>query len=384
MAKAKLHIENRIYCELDIESTDIPPTNNLFDKIVLSEGLANPVPTLTLQLYDQSGHLSEDFALVDGSKISITLGRTEDAKTSARHFRVMSNQTGETSSGHILGVKCLYDCPSFSQGAYVESYKGSSSNVLQQVASKAGLKFEGTSTSDDQVWINMGETRIGFTDLIAMHGYASASSCMARTVTSNGVLRYKNLFEELDKKEKVTFYQNRGPSNNSTEFGVRETRNLSVSGITNSWINYGLVTHEHSLDGKMKKHGSVKAPKFGQNLPINSDVKGSMEQSRIEYAGVFDSGNQHAKYHEAYYQNLRFLNLFSERYALIVEDWTDLSVMDPVRLEHVDIAQEDVKRTSGKFLVIGKETMIKNGVRYAEMIIIARPYVNTKGKSSLT
>lgn len=393
--EAVIDVDGIAYCSLHIEGASVPPTMNFVDTIYIQDGFAMAVPVLQLVLNDSLGTLSADMNLQDGTLITIKLGK-DRSKVKSRKFRVYSYKKETTAQGPHLVVTAILDCPKWISGVYTESFQGSSSSVLQQVASKSGLKFDGPKGTDDSmVWLNVNKNRAAFSEDVALRGYSSKKSCMYRILTMDKELRYKDLFDVLKESPKYSFLQNvETGAATGKPIIVRETQDGSVSGFPTHFNNYGQKQYEHSLDaGGQKSTESLSAPVLGNALPINEDVRSEIKDrgARISYTG-WDTGtepkkasNLHRYYEPAMYQNLRYYGLFSERLTVLSDMYTDASTFDCADYKHTDHKGSDFKHSSsleGKWLIGGKTVWIKAGHKYSEIFYLYRPTIMEGGSSN--
>tara|TARA_B100000700_G_scaffold88627_1_gene99919 strand:- start:31666 stop:34395 length:2730 start_codon:yes stop_codon:yes gene_type:complete len=396
--EAVLHVQNLAFCKIEIEDSPMPASFNLIDHIVIQEGFGIAVPTLTLYLFDQTGSLQNEMNLVQGTKCTISLARNgQQDRIIKRTFSLWGMTKGVTDSGPHLQVTFILEVPKWSAGVYCENFRGSSDNAMSQIASRAGLKYSGPGGTDDNMnWLNVNTTRSNFSEDVAMRGYRGTSSCMARVLTMNSELRYKDIFEKLKEQETGTLLLNmedEGPN----PYPVKETEHCSLSGVMAHWFNYGQIQHEHSLDSKgQQKTDKISAPVLGDSFPLSDRIKGMISDAvaaRVTYTGM-DPGtepkpnsNIHNKYETAFYQNLRGLGLFCERIRSMITVMSDIYSLDCVHYKQRDpVGHQFVpsKTINGKYLVAGKTIRIKNGHVYSEVLDLVRPYVSNPGMSNQT
>ena len=394
--EAVIDVDGIAYCSIEIEGSSMPPSANFVDTIFIQDGgFGTPNPVLQLILSDATGTLDADLNLQDGTLITIKLAK-EREKVVVRKFRVFYFDKQTAADGPKLKVTCIYDSPQWIAGVFTESFRGSSSDAMSQMAAAAGLGYDGPGGTDDvMTWLNVNRTRTSFSEDVAMRAYASGQSCMARLLTLEGIVKFKDLFKELQAAPKWTYHQNTDESTaTGTPIPVRETRNASVSGLATHIMNYGQTQYNHSLDvaGQTTLDG-VDAPVFGTALPINADVKSQVSGrgARINYTG-WDTGtepkpasNIHHKYEDAQYQNLRFLGLLSERIRILTDEYTDVQPFDTADYKHSDAVTgefEEKKALAGKWIVGGRTMWIKSGHKYSEIHFLYRPTIQEAGATA--
>lgn len=374
--QAALNIEGLAYCTLTIEGATMPPAQNLFYEIVGFEGFGIGAPTLKLVLFDKEGVLSKSLNLKDGTKIQIRVGN--DVATAPEYrFRVFGRKRRRMSQGPVLEVSCIYDSPEFCAGSFSESYEGTSREVMQQIAANSNLGYDGPESTDDhQVWLNLNTTRLSFSEDVAMRGFINENSCMARMLTLDGTLRYKNLFDVLRQEPELKI----GHNSPGHKFSAKEVDDASTSGLYTHYVNYGHSLYIPSQD-QDREIKTLNVPVIGEDVPVNVDIRGRM-MARNSYIGLdvgtapMDGYNLHEYYEDAFYQNQRFLSLFSERLAVLVDSFTDISSMVCAEFNQTDpeIPEDSAFEANGKYVLGGKTFRIKHGTRYSEALYLYRPF----------
>lgn len=393
--EATLDVQDIAYCTLDIEGARIPPTMNFVDSIYIQDGFGVAIPVLQLILNDERGTLNEEMNLVDGTLVTIKIAKTRE-KLTVRKFRVWGYHKQTTAKGPKLICTCILDCPKWSAGVFTESIRGTSDSVIGQLAQRAGLKYSGPPAVDDvQTWLNVNKTRNAFSEDVAIRGYGSGQTCMARQLTMDYEVRYRDLFAVLKDKPKWSFLQNTSEeAATATPVVIRETQDASASGFATHMMNYGQKQYEHSLnDSGQLATLTLDAPLLGKALPVNEDVRGQVSErgAKVNYTG-FDTGtepapasNLHQNYEKAFYQNMRLLGLFSERVVLLSDECTDVTTFDCGTYQHGDQDNHEFKQSKalgGNWLVGGKTIWIKAGHKYAELYYLYRAAVMETGSSA--
>jgi hypothetical protein len=401
MAQASLNIEGMAFCTLDIAGSSMPPSMNMIENILIMEGFGMGLPTMRLSLFDEKETLSRDLNLKEGSTISIRLGKTADSAPEYK-FRVFGWGRHRNSSGKVLNVVCILDAPKFGAGSYAESFDGSSSNVMQQLAERSSLRYEGPKgdTKDTQVWLNINHNRLSFSEDVALRGFVNESSCMARTVRMDGTLVYKDLMAVLKEQPKNTLIHNKdgaGASGNAVD--VREAKDRSYSGLFAHFVNYGHKLFGHDFGSETADFSiesiDVDAPSSA-GVPVNAEVLAMLKDrgARVTYAG-YDPGtgpdegfNIHENYERAYYQNVRLLSMFSEGVIALTDSATEVKTFESIEYQQGSGAKgpstpapNDI---AGRYIVGGKSILIKGGKKYSELFYLYRPFLTEAGNPNGT
>lgn len=393
--EATLDVQDIAYCTLDIEGSRIPPTMNFIDSIFIQDGFGVSIPVLQLVLADERNTLAEEMNLVDGTLITIKIAKTRE-KVQTRKFRVWGYKKQTTAKGPKLVCTAVLDCPKWSAGVFTESIRGTSDAVIGQMASRAGLKYSGPPSVDDvQTWLNVNKTRNAFSEDVAIRGYGSGQTCMARLLTMDYEVRYRDLFAVLKEAPKWSFLQNTAEgAAKATPIVIRETQDASASGFATHMMNYGQKQYEHSLNeaGQLSTL-TLDAPLLGKALPVNNDVRGQIAErgAKVNYTG-FDTGtepapasNLHQHYEAAFYQNMRYLGLFSERVVLLSDECTEATTFDCCEYQHASQDNQTFKPSTqlgGNWLLGGKTQWIKAGHKFSEVYYLYRAAIMETGSTA--
>lgn len=386
MAIASLNIDKIIFCTLEVEGTNVPPSVDMIESILIMDGFGIAVPSMRMNLYDSDDILSRKLNLQNGTKVNIRLGK--DSTTAPEYsFRVFGWGRPRASSGRILQIACVLDCPKYSAGAYSEVFSGNSSDVMAQVAQTCGLTYDAprVTPTDSMNWMNFNATRLSFTEDVAVHGYASDQSCMYRMLRADGVLTYKDLIDVVKQNPLYSFCHNTDKGNTSTIYDVRIVKDASTSGVFTYFMNYGTKRHGHDYKNTNFSLKSLTLDTQGGTIPVNTDISGQIDnQSRVEYSGYDpgtgseDGNNVHPFYQTAFYQNRRLMNLFSERLITISDVFTDTNIFTTCEFVEGPGAQQGAVAThdvAGTYLIGGKTRVIKYGTKYSEAHYMYRPFV---------
>ena len=383
-------ISGRIFIMIKIDGIELPNSPHLVSKITMTEGMGALTPAIELMLDDYSGALNDQLALTDGNEILVTVGRTpEDANTQTRQYRLFGTKQKTSATGPMVQAIGIYDAPEYVSKSVRESFEANTQDVLAAIAARCKLKFKkGDGVAEDkQIWLNVCKSRAMFVQDTMRHGRIDDKSAMVAMLTSLGELRYYNASELIETpKEKIKhmFIHNTEESRDSDVkvYEVSQASDKSTAGVMNTWQNYGAIRVAHSLEGEFEKFDKLDITTASGFLSINSQVKKTIEYSRIDYSPL-DCGNTHKNYWKALYQNVRLLALFSEHVSILTKDVTDVELLDVVIYRAANAAPKKPINKSDIYIVIGKTIMVKNGASYAERIELVRRSLSVKGESKL-
>lgn len=376
-------IDGKLYVEMKINGNSIPDVGNLYNSIVMTEGNGALVPAIQLNLLDQASQLVEEYSLTEANTISMTIGMSGTTLLYTRKYRLFGVRNRNNYNGPTINAVGVLDVPNFYSENCTKNYKGTSDAALSQLASEGGLTYSGPKggTNDSQPnWLLICKTRAAFMNEIARFGWANPLSFMAAGVTSLNELRYRNITEVFAGAPVATFTHNKPLKDGYT---VKESKDMSSAGLSNSWMNSGTKRKEHRLDGTHKFHTSMPVQKHSPYLPVNSEVAGKVnKRSRMDYM-LLDVENQHRNYWLAYYQNQRKLALLSERISILVTEVTKVQLFDLVMYRQADSDPDEPVKQTDKYIVVGKSIVVKGGLHYAERIELARYALTMDGKTPL-
>lgn len=384
-----LNIRDQVYLTIKIDGAEV---NGIFIKdLTLAEGNGAYAPTMRLEADDPSSLLSTSRALSEGNTIEVFLAKKPGARNSvARKYRIFGPTRDNNSYNPNLRIIGVLDSPKYFTASARESFTGTSDQVLKQVAGICGLKYagpvNGRTLNDRQIWLDVCTTRARFIYETTRHGYMDDRSCMESIVTSTHDLLYRNLIDEINtplQKIKVLFEHSSHPSTDGrTHFIAKEARDRSSAGVMSHWVNYGSTRCNNNIDGYQKDRAAVDVRAPSAYLAINQEVSDMIKRTRFDYAEI-DCTNTHKEYQNALYQNKKLLALFTETMSILVNEVTDVKLLDPVIYRQAD-ADPNVKvRNEDVYLVVGKTIVVRGGIHYAERLQLSRISLHIKGQAPL-
>lgn len=379
-------LDGRVFLDIRVDNNPIPDSFNLISSVLLTEGSSTLFPACKIIFNDLSGNLTDSLNLTDGNALSITSGKSiDDVSTVTRQYRVFGIRSSISPAGPQLTVVGIYDAPSFTTASVREAIEGTSTQVLQKVATACLLDYDGpnVTTHDSQVWLNVCRNRATFVQDVARHGYIDQYSGMYCTLTSLGVLKYKDLLQVMEATPEYTLFHNVPPDNpQGRSYLVKQAKDSSKAGVMNAWQNYGSTKTIHSLSGIDEIEDKLDVKSSGSYLSINQQVSDTVKRARVD-ASPLDCGNVHTKYERALYQNVRLLGLFVERVSVLITEATDMQLLDTVYYRQADADLTKSAEPTDVYLVIGKSVYIRGSASYAERLELIRMSVTRKGKATL-
>lgn len=384
-----MNMEGLAFFEVSVNGDKIEGARNLFDEVLIQAGVGLPAPLARITFADLDGRLSGPYALVDGAVVKLKFGPSDD-ETKEVEFLVFSTDEYQQNGGTKYQAFCILNKPNYLFESSFDKKKGKSVDAIKDIFSKADIEYETElSTDDTQMWNNCGKTKQDFIQFVSNHAYVDEKSCIVTAVDFEKAYS-KDLFKIFDEEPKARFvYQVDGGDGEATI--LRECRTKSRSGFLNATTNYGQYHQQHSLEGDVLTFEKIDPIIVdGAALPINTDVKGSLENASHVMGGYYDSGsgdmpgsNLHENYFKAKYQNLRYYSLFSEGIEALSTYFLDPPLLSLHDIQHGEIRDEEPvldEIHSGSYILVGK-TIILRGTQYGEKYDFIRYFLTEEGNT---
>lgn len=391
-----LQIKNGVYLKVTINDVEANFGRNFLKEFVAHSGFGFSTPGATLKILDMDGSFSRgDQNLVDGVKIKIELARNSELNDPIEfNMRVMGKVlTTPDGDGMVKQATLVPDLPVYLIEAQREFYDGTSKDVIEQILSQYGIEVDADDTvsvSDSMTWLNVGKTHAKFIKDILSHSYNGESTCISGSLDW-GVFYIRDLFKLLETEAETLLFNLEPVTEIQNKIRLTEAQPDSVNGLLNALTNYGHTHVQHGLGGTEFVYDEAAPAIFGEGLPLNSDVKNSIDLTSLTSGSWFDSGtgiatsNMHDKYYEADYLNTRHLSLFTESVRVMADTFHDLPLYSVVHYDHTQAAGDGLalnQAFSGKYIV-GNKTFIVRDSYYAEVYELTRSFITQPGTTPL-
>jgi hypothetical protein len=300
------------------------------------------LPRLEMKFRDMSNKMIDSMFPLDDNKISIFIKSPSENLLPIRmdfkivEFNPIKNEVN--SEDVVYNLKGILDVSSLYFTIF-GSYKGTSLDVLKNLAQELGLGFATNieNTNDQQTWINPADTKIDFIEDITLASYKSDDSFMLSYVDFYYNLNYIDIETQFGDSTNL-----KGLSNNTFIINNNE-ENLQVLFLTNhpdaygsnNYISkYNLLNESTNVNleigyfgeityyKKIEKEMSIYmldtiSTENDNNVVLKSNSDDSTENlynfggSHV-YFGTIDTDNIHNNYHYAVFQNLRNVKYFQK------------------------------------------------------------------------
>lgn len=388
-----IHIDGYVYLDLMID--DVPLSHGtpaFIQELKIIEGINLAFPIMTLKINDERNELTDELHIGDHNKLTIKIGTSADESSPPLVFRTFNYKRQPVNEGFSYLITAHIDSPLITKAIEVWSDEGTSSEMLKNLMSRAGLRPDDEDwmdTVDRQVWLNPG---IGWSAWIGQtlgHSYKDRNALPKLAVEADGRVRFFDMFERLYDvvpPERKLFYGT-GPGIERGQI-VQDVEDSNKGGFLGSWVGYGYEINDQRLDGKLYRSNAVTIDIEGY-APLQSSAYQSIESARREYVPR-ECGNTHRNWWAAYHANLRKSSLWTQELTVVIYEYTGIRTGDCVEMffapmtlnvkpEREDPAPID---RSGKYVVTGKIRRLVNN-KYAEGLIISRIQMPVAGQQDL-
>jgi hypothetical protein len=368
--------DKSLVVSIKFNALDWPLNNfNTIDFIHIAESKRLYLPMLIMQLQDTTKFLTRNNLILDGTIIQIGVKKENNRKTYT--FRLFSCREILDAGSTKYKISGYWNLPTYWSKTLTKPYSGSSSSVLNTLATEVGLIYNGIQTADVMNWLPMNKTYKEFVTDISTHGFVDSKSCTLRAVTTNNELRYKNISEFLS-------YPSMGDYAagvfSATQDPITDYKIMNKGGFFNSVGGYQSTTRETSLLSDEKVYSTLDVNRNSKQLTMNSAIKETVTQGRVRFSPP-NSGNVHPYYQQAAYQNKRQASLFSFGIEVVTPMPVKASLFDQINLSVSVPSIERVSSYSGKYLLISKVVYV-TGVNYYEKMELVRHGINSNANST--
>lgn len=325
--------------------------NSAIYDLKIEESILNEIPKLTMKVL-LSGTFVTDTFLVDGSEITLRVNYLqsgkpmEDWKFKLYSYTAVSSGKGDS---FIYTITAYHEALWKLSQLETKYYNTTVSEVFKQIAIDNKLSYDIDQSQDKQVWFSLEGNRLSFLRDICLHSYVGPYSVNYWWVSKNGVLKFKDLVNQIFSVSKWNFSEVNDLTIDREENEVFVTTPVYEveSGMNNFTQGYGLDGYCFNVTGGSNE---IYHPKDFLSKVETLNVSDDAKTQRFRDLGV-NIGNTHANYNKATMQNLRGRALWSTTITCIDQNACSVDVGDCVTYTaNIDGAQP-VKIYSGNYIV---------------------------------
>ncbi len=347
--------------------------NNDVYAVIVNENIRQKVPVLKLSVLDYQGIYSSTSPINDGTRIEVAINDGSSGLANYSKFRSFGTPKRRNSiSGYSeLEVIGLLDTQDYLYQTANTSFKGSSTGVVNNIASVLNMKYATNDNSNDSMtWLPYKKLWSDFVKYISKHSWTDDKSVFSVGVTADGTLNFYNvqkLFE--NRKPVLEFVRGVGlnPQSSVRQVMIINYQAVNRSGQFNFQGAYGMRTSQTDGSGNVSIYQQVNASKnANSSLDINKNVAARLQNRSKMHIAPVDCGNAHPNYIRARHQNKRLTLTYSQNLYVICYEYTSAKLYDMVT---VYIAHEGKKddTVSGIYMVSAVSRFIY-GNNYYEKI----------------
>lgn len=356
-------VKNQWNMDLSIGGKSFPSNTTTVRTCLWFENIHQNLPSLSLELVDESGDFSTIASAGDGVPIDITLGDGgKSGETSANFVILGAPQISRGQGTNLIKINAVLDHVNYLRSIVSGLYEGTSGAVLQKIAGSVGLTYKGDSSSDAQVWLPNNKTLSSFVRSVAMHGWAGAGSCFIPAVTSARELVYRNIMQ---------------PTSEGEIFGYEDGHVIildwdatSNAMVTNNNGGYGSTSVGFDPTGTLTELNKITFNLFSSVLGVSSKNIEAIGQLGGRIDGIIRSaGNTHENYEQAKHQNARIRSTFSADMNMLIADVSRTTLLSQLTAIPLDYSRRQPNQSLSGPYILTSRTRCLTRSKYAERLV---------------
>ena len=288
----------------------------------------------------------------------------EFAYTSFKWGNSAANNAGVT-----VAIDAYLNCPKYWFTSSCMGYKGSTSQVIKQVASTCGFGEDCDATQDTQLWMQGNMTYAEFVKYLTQKGFAGKGSYMMSGLTLSQSLVYKNVNNLPDSGVKVATFAESEGFFIATDFSVSSNSGLNNGGGG----GYASLMRKQTTNANDTTYKTLDVKKKESNVNIDTNVVSEVQRSKVTFS--YFNPEQAVNLWEGVYQNDRYSRLYTVNCNMIINSPTPLTLLTPYSLTAYNAEGAIDTKNSGTYIV-DTRCMIIRGNKYGERISACRMGVN--------
>lgn len=367
------NVNGRLEVSVFVNNVEYPldPGTNTLAFLHVGYSTKTMLPTLHFKLIDTI-HSLDQLNLQDAIPIRVVV-KPQAAATLTYNFRKFNHSKEFNGAAFEYEIDAYLDAPRYWSGTATGGIRGTSNDVLSQIATTCGLPYDGTSTNDAQLWMPRNRTFGEFAKKIAARGYANDGSYMVLGVDGVGGMKYKDVNTLPDPSAKIVLGQYVVGSFTANDYSPQ-----AKSGLNNKMTGYQNTRVQQSMigDALHTMHDQVSFTPDSNSPLFNTAIPDKIQQGYKTFSAI-DVGNVHDNYERAIYQNLRFANTYSLSVEFLLSTPTTLQLFDTFTFAVDTENQKQDVAYAGTYIVSAKAFLIV-GANYAEKLLGVRQGTNAQ------
>lgn len=289
-------LENSIELSIFFNQVEYPLDEmNILNMLHMQSSTMGKLPTCHFVVTDATGLIAK-MKITDRTPIDIVINKNGVRRIYRFVLHNWRRDDGPLPMYHFDGYAAA---PKYWSGTSNKSYRGTSSDVLSQIAAECGLGYVGAATNDLQYWLQRNMPYSTFAKYIAAHAYASDTAHLVLGVDLNGRMKFQDV-RGIKPTAKVAYQ-----SETQDAFVAQFFQPTTSSGVANAVNGYSdmRITQSVLTDSEIFDQMTFKPD--SKKVLINPKVRAQVGQSNVTF-GPLDFGNVHPNFEKAKYLSSRF------------------------------------------------------------------------------
>lgn len=348
-------IVNNLCC-VDLSFDGFPGLvrQNFIGVIVVEDGRGLVVPAAEIMLRQMDRSLYP-YVSKKGLKITLTYGTNPETANTYEFSLVNHIYESAEGGGFKLTLSCLLDVSDFTNKASIQSFDGTSDDVLSQLGSVTPvIDYKG---DDKQFWIRHNNSEKNFAERVLKHAYISDDDMVVGALTVGKQLVVRSVKDAFESEPVVKFTDITSPGN----LKVANFNTYSSQSDNAIWSKFLAEGRTLTVTKRDNRESVILYPATGGVINKGSTL--DMEEN-VGFPPVLDNLNCHDKYWQAWLNNLsrsvEWLShnvVLSTMYRFFSND--DLKLLDVVDFQPSNPGNDDyVSSLAGKYMAIYKVSSI--------------------------
>lgn len=321
------------------------------------------LPSLKLVIKDVSATLWNKVGIGDGTPISLQMGDGKGNTTPTMNFKVIGDpESKPTAMGEEFTISGVLDNVAWLRKVATGAFKGTSGNVIQQLAGQAGLQAVIDSSSDAMTWLTNNKTLAGMAAHVRSRAWASSTSGFILGVRDDKKAIFRNVDNILSGGLGAIFGE--------TGIPVLDNKIKGKATMANNVAGYGATSIAIDPAKAFQEFNKVATTLINGRTGISSEIQGVVGSlgGRV-FQQILNSGNVHEKFYEALHQNKRVLSTFARDVDVLVDQLSGVNLLDNALLDLRSNSYNKLDRVNGRYAISAFNRVIQ-GNRYMERLTL--------------
>lgn len=347
--------------------TVVVDTRQIFQEITVRSSIHMDLPSLTFVANDFGSELIDKIKVCDGMLCQVSMS-DGSAPGPVREFIFKGGPVTQPGpSADIVTMRGVLNKPKWGKQIWSKAVKGTSDEVITQMAQAAGLKPLVDKARDAMVWLPKNISISEYARFLGQRAWFGEKSAPIQGIRPDGTY----LFHDLEKLFNNSSSKGRAIGMRRGDIPYRQHSIVSKGSVANSARGYGSTSVFDPGTGKIEEFGKTMASFLNGGLGAIGkswqDAVGALG-ARVEFAPI-DSGNAHPRYHQARHQNARVRGTYSEDVHVMLDRESGYEILEKVEFHPFDRYGQPIEAYTGEYLVTNKVQSLREQ-KYIEKLTL--------------